>query len=881
VEFRQGTVSRRDHEPLPRGTILPAGWYNGLQMDQYEHHAECLDELLPPTARRRYEALAKLGEGGMGATLLVRDRHLGRQVALKLVRDEQMMTAGGRERLRREVELLLRLRHPNVIGVLDADTTAVPPYFTMEYVPGETLERLLADGPFEERRALELFSALAMAVAAAHAVGVLHRDIKPGNVIVEPDGTPRLIDFGLATLVASHELTALTRTGQVVGTAAYLPPEILSGERATEASDVYQLGVSLYETLTGRLPHSAMSLVAMAAGVRGDDQSPRICRVDGVSARTAEVVGRALATKPRLRQPSAAAFGEACRQALLVLDDPRPPAPAVQATAEPLVRRRRLGPVVFVCLALLVVWLVVRNPTGVSPSTEHGSGEVVSLARMREGRDTPDLPRATLLRSLVVVGRRLAHVHPHGDAEDVEDFWPVCETVVRSCIMAGDVAALAPLRSAMAERPAMMQALEACIERRGIDVALQTLRRELLAPTQPLPASVLFTEEAFVVLAWRLAAVSGDVMVAQDLMADSLAFRADFAARLGSPTLPVVHDVGSMVTGFRADVECVARGTRPPLDDAMQETLRLVLSSPDVGDLGRRRFVRRLTDGNDGQDAFVAALTTAVPPGRYWHRVGVELHRAHLVMRRLRLPSSANPAVFRRNVERAYWSFYCGTLGSDVEFETRTAFLDSMVAALDAHARLPASAWGAVMGRRSLLLQAVTQFIVLVRPVWRDDAASVALGREAVVCRLGRRLVAHLATHGDVAGLKRLVTALADARREGWSWQTTRMLVERASGREQAALDMARRAGVESGALLEQTLQESGTTADGVNLYLAIGEVVVDVALDGHDTEAVRSMLERIEASVARLRAAGAASSADALSSFAAEVHRMSSMKRR
>lgn len=196
----------------------------------------------------RYEIERPLGHGAMAVVDLARDRELDRHVALKrlaenLARDEDL-----RARFLREGRLAARLSHPNIVRVFDVGEADGRPYIAMEHVDGETLAGLIARGPVGADEATGLGVQAARALAAAHAAGLVHRDVKPHNLLLRRDGVLKLGDFGIAL---GLEGTKLTAAGTVLGTAAYLAPEQARGERVTSAADVYALGLVLVELLTG------------------------------------------------------------------------------------------------------------------------------------------------------------------------------------------------------------------------------------------------------------------------------------------------------------------------------------------------------------------------------------------------------------------------------------------------------------------------------------------------------------------------------------------------------------------------------------------------------------------------------------------------------
>jgi serine/threonine protein kinase len=265
----------------------------------------------------RYEIERPLGHGAMAVVDLARDRELGRRVALKRLAENLARDDDLRERFLREGRLAARLGHPNIVRIYDVGEADGRPYIAMEHVDGETLAELLA----RRRRlppaeAAALAAQAARALAAAHAAGLVHRDVKPHNLLLRHDGHLKLGDFGIAV---GLEGTRLTLAGTVLGTAAYLAPEQARAEEVTAAADVYALGLVLVEMLTGRPDPSA--------------------KLDRVPSPLAATIRRCLATDPR-RRPSAA---ELERE----LVDDRATAP----TAILAPRRRRRAPLVLVGVA--------------------------------------------------------------------------------------------------------------------------------------------------------------------------------------------------------------------------------------------------------------------------------------------------------------------------------------------------------------------------------------------------------------------------------------------------------------------------------------------------------------------------------------------------
>ncbi len=259
-----------------------------------------------------YRLLEPLGSGGMGVVWLAEDERLGRRVALKLLRPELAQGEAARARFAREARALAALKHTHIVTLLEARLDGTPPYLVMEHVQGQSLEALLAAAkaggrPLPIRSVLRLGAQLARALDAAHAAGVLHRDVKPSNVILAADGQAKLVDFGLAVLPS---LSVLSHSGQFHGTLAYASPEQISSEgRALDGRmDVWGLGVLLYEALTGRQPFQGESAQALLAAISLQDPIPPRRLVPSVPRDAETVVLQALHKERSRRYATAAEF---------------------------------------------------------------------------------------------------------------------------------------------------------------------------------------------------------------------------------------------------------------------------------------------------------------------------------------------------------------------------------------------------------------------------------------------------------------------------------------------------------------------------------------------------------------------------------------------
>jgi predicted Ser/Thr protein kinase len=242
-----------------------------------------------------YRLLDKIGEGGMGVVYLARDAE-GRPVAVKILGPAVAADPNARRRLLREVETMRRVRSRYVAEILDADVTGDAPYIVTRYVPGRTLEDVVrTDGPLRGQALDRMVTGLAEALAAIHAAGVVHRDLKPGNVMLV-DGQPVVIDFGIAHVPDS---TRLTQTGMVMGTPGYLAPEVIEGQQSSGASDVHSWGATVAFAATGRQPYGSGTFQTIFFRVLQGK-----AELTGVPAALLPLVVAALATDPLARPPA-------------------------------------------------------------------------------------------------------------------------------------------------------------------------------------------------------------------------------------------------------------------------------------------------------------------------------------------------------------------------------------------------------------------------------------------------------------------------------------------------------------------------------------------------------------------------------------------------
>ncbi|MGD9571011.1 MAG: protein kinase [Thermoleophilia bacterium] len=260
----------------------------------------------------RYRLDQLIGRGGMAAVWSATDTLLGRTVAVKRLHAGLLADEEHAERFRREAVLVARLSHPNLVHLLDRGEDADGPYLVMELVEGENLKtRIRREGPLDPEEAARICGQVAKALSYAHSQGIVHRDIKAQNVLLSPDGGVKLADFGIARLIEGEEGEALTRTDMLLGSADYLSPEQADGRPVDARTDVYSLGIVLYECLTGALPFTGEGFVAVAMKHCSEPlPDPRAARPD-LPEWIALCAMRAAAKEPDERYPDAARMAAA------------------------------------------------------------------------------------------------------------------------------------------------------------------------------------------------------------------------------------------------------------------------------------------------------------------------------------------------------------------------------------------------------------------------------------------------------------------------------------------------------------------------------------------------------------------------------------------
>lgn len=326
----------------------------------------------------RYRVQSLIGEGGMARVYRAEDSVLGRTVAVKVLREHLARDQGLLARFRDEARAAASLTHPNIVAIYDVGVQDDLHYIVMEYVDGPTLKDLIStSAPLPINRAVALALQILSALDLAHRRGIVHRDVKPQNVLLTADGQAKVTDFGIARQIAA---ASLTQTGEVFGTAYYLAPERANGQNATAASDVYSVGVMLYEMLSGRLPFTGDSPIEVA--LKHIQQLPPSLQAANPSVPPAlqAVVFRALAKDPSQRFASAGAMAQALQDydrssaattaALSVVGRQAPaaaPAAAAVARQAPPARKadaRGFNWLLFLLLMATVMLLALLVPMG-------------------------------------------------------------------------------------------------------------------------------------------------------------------------------------------------------------------------------------------------------------------------------------------------------------------------------------------------------------------------------------------------------------------------------------------------------------------------------------------------------------------------------------
>jgi serine/threonine protein kinase len=337
----------------------------------------------PQTIAQRYHVQRPIGRGGMGTVWLCRDERLQRDVAVKQIGALPGETAPDLARAMREARSSAALNHPHVVSIYDVVEEGDHIWLVMEYVDSRTLAQVIAqDGPLSPEATVAIGAQVAEALAATHAAGTIHRDVKPGNILVTPDGVAKISDFGIARALGTGQLTS---SGQVIGTPTYFSPELARGDKPTRAADVWALGATLYAAVEGHPPYedrpNALALLATIASTpppaprRAGFLTEPIERMLDPDPDARWTMQDAAHVLERLKERHA---GQLARERTTELTAARgaPAAPVAAPAPVPREKRRRRGPGAFVvaglaallALAAVVGFLLLQGDPGGSPS---------------------------------------------------------------------------------------------------------------------------------------------------------------------------------------------------------------------------------------------------------------------------------------------------------------------------------------------------------------------------------------------------------------------------------------------------------------------------------------------------------------------------------
>ena len=304
----------------------------------------------PGVSFAQYRIVDRIGSGGMGEVVLAEDTSLQRMVALKFLPAHAAADADLKDRFLREARAAAALNHPNIIHVYEVGEHEGRPFIAMEHVDGATLRDRMADGPFPLEEALAHGLHLAEALAEAHRMGVVHRDIKPGNIVFDRSGRPKLLDFGLAAMSGAEPIT---RDGSTLGTVGYMAPETIRGQAADRRSDVFSLGVVLYEMLTGKSPFRQQTEASTLDAVLHREPEPLSRSRAGMPPTLQAVLDKALQKDPQLRHQTADDLAADLRRERRDSDISSASRSRVVPAPEP--AKRRLGPLVGVGIAAVLL----------------------------------------------------------------------------------------------------------------------------------------------------------------------------------------------------------------------------------------------------------------------------------------------------------------------------------------------------------------------------------------------------------------------------------------------------------------------------------------------------------------------------------------------
>lgn len=263
----------------------------------YDDNTQSSVQLVNGTEFGQYRIIEKIGAGGMGEVYLADDTKLDRQVALKFLSFHLSQDQTSRARFTREAKAAAKLDHPNIVPVYEVGEFQGRPFFAMAHIEGQSLREVIKLGKLTVSGAIDYCMQICEGLNEAHSAGIVHRDIKPGNIIIDTKNKLRILDFGLATLSGEEKLT---KTGSTLGTVGYMSPEQITGKDVDHRSDIFSIGVILYEMLTGRRPFEGDNDAAVARSITDSAPEPVSRYKSGVSGELQQVVDKALSKDPSL-----------------------------------------------------------------------------------------------------------------------------------------------------------------------------------------------------------------------------------------------------------------------------------------------------------------------------------------------------------------------------------------------------------------------------------------------------------------------------------------------------------------------------------------------------------------------------------------------------
>ena len=345
----------------------------------------------------RYELEKLVGSGGMSNVFRAHDRLLERTVALKILHEQYTRDEDYVERFRREARAVAQLTHPNIVTVIDRGEQEGRQFIVFEYIDGENLKELTNRGPLEVREAIRLSLQVARALSFAHERGLVHRDVKPQNVLLNEDGQAKVTDFGIARSLDVH---GVTQTGTVLGTSDYIAPEQARGQKVDPKTDIYSLGVVLYELLSGEVPYAGDNFVAVAMRHVNEPVPSVLERRPDCPVRLDLAIQRAMSKDPEDRFESMAAFVDELDDCLTEVDGAGDEGatmivPAARPRRRKAATRRRVPIVPLLVAALIAAAIAVGlfllndgDTPGVLPG--QGSSQAIRLAGIATEDPTGD-----------------------------------------------------------------------------------------------------------------------------------------------------------------------------------------------------------------------------------------------------------------------------------------------------------------------------------------------------------------------------------------------------------------------------------------------------------------------------------------------------------